>query len=420
MSLQLPLSLREGWGEVASNFHYFYNSFLILLVMKSFLTWTPFVLLTLYTLFIIIAPPIVEKQKNLVSSPPPYSVSAEAQALYDQLDFVGDLHCDALLWDRQLHKKYDYGHVDFPRMQESNVAFQAFTIVTKSPQGQNFNQNSGESMDMITPLVIGQGQRPSTWFSLVNRATYQCMKLKKYAKKSGNECIVITSKADFQTLLEKRKVDRNIIGGMLGVEGAHCLEGDIENVEEIYTAGVRMMGPAHFFDNEVGGSAHGIEKGGLSPFGFEVLKKMQENNMIMDIAHSSEAVIQDIFANYTGPILTSHTGVDATYPSLRNLSDKELRQLADRDGLVGIAFFPGAVGDGGVPAIIRAMKHVKDLIGVDYVALGSDFDGSVQTPFDVTGLPLLVEEMLKQGFTHAEIEAVMGGNLKRFLLKYLP
>ncbi len=388
--------------------------------MKRLLKIVILIILVCYWLFTIIAPPIVEKQKNRVSTPPPYIASQKAHDLVQSFEFIGDLHCDALLWDRKLYKRADYGHVDFIRMQESNVAFQAFTIVSKSPADQNFSSNSADATDRITQLSIGQGQPPNTWFSLMGRTLYQCKKLHKFAKRYDPECIVVKSREDFEYLLSQRKKDKNVLGGMLGVEGAHCLEGKIKNLDKIFDAGVRMLGPAHFFDNELGGSAHGVHKGALSPFGLEVLKKAEQKGMIIDIAHSSEAVIQDIFANYDGPILTSHTGVDGTYPSLRNLSDKELRQLASKGGLVGIGFFEGAVGPGGIPAIVKAMLHVKKTIGVDYIALGSDFDGSVITPFDITGLPLLADEMLKQGFAESEIEAIFGGNLKRFLLLHLP
>ncbi len=386
--------------------------------MKKLLYFFVF-LVIVYFLFTWIAPPIVEKGRNQFTIKPPYKVSQQAQQIFSDLEFVADLHCDALLWNRDLTKRSDYGHVDFPRMQEGNVAFQAFTIVTKSPQGQNFDNNSGDGMDMITALSIGQGQHPKTWFSLFNRAMYQCSKLMKFAKNFDDKFIVVRTKADFQKLLDKRAQDKSYIGGLLGVEGGHCLEGKIENLDKLYNAGVRMLGPAHFFDNEMGGSAHGVEKGALTDFGKQVLKKMQTKGMIMDIAHSSEKAIDDILRLYNGPILSSHTGVKGTKKGFRNLSDKHLRAIAQRDGLVGIGYFPGAIGEGGIKAIVKAMKYTKGIIGTNNIALGSDFDGSVTTPFDTTGLPLLVEEMMIQGFTPEEIKSIFGENLKRFLLKNL-
>jgi len=99
-------------------------------------------------------------------------------------------------------------------------------------------------------------------------------------------------------------------------------------------------------------------------------------------------------------------------PSLRNLSYWELLDIKKRNGIVGIGNFPRVIGDNGIVGIVEAMIYTKNLIGIDHVALGSDFDGSVATPLDNNGLPLLVEEMMKQGFTNDEIRAIMGENLK--------
>lgn len=387
--------------------------------MKGIL-YTILALFVLYWLFTLIAPSFVEKGMNKTTLTKPYNISQQAKELLESLDFVSDLHSDALLWDRDLTKGSDQGHVDFKRMQEGNSALQAFTIVTKSPKGQNFQENSADAPDNITLLSIGQGQPVSTWFSLMNRALYQCKKLHKAARRFNDEFVVVKSKSDFQELLTRRKTNRNVIGGFLGIEGGHCLEGDIHNLERLYDAGVRMLGPAHFFDNEMGGSAHGIKQGGLTPFGKDVLKEMEQRSMFLDVAHSSEAVMDDALAMFSGPILTSHTGVKGTYDSPRNLSDKHLRAIAERNGIIGIAFFPGATGTNTIAGIVKAMRYTVDLIGIDHVALGSDFDGSVTTPFDISGLGLLIDEMLKQGFTNKEISAILGENVKRFLMEYLP
>ncbi len=377
------------------------------------------VLFLLYFIVTLIVPAKIDGSKNKVVPPTNYTVSQEAIDLYNSLEFIGDLHCDALLWNRNLVKENEHGHFDFPRMQKGKVGFQAFTIVTKSPKGKNVDSNSADAPDQITMLSIVQGQSTGTWFSLANRALYQIEKLHDFEAKYDKFSIV-KSKADFTALLQKRKSDPSYIGGLLGVEGGHCLEGDIENFHKLYDNGLRMFAPAHFFDNELGGSAHGLKKEGLTQFGFEVLREMEKRHMILDLAHASEKVVDDVLANYNGPILTSHTGVDGTLDSNRNLSDKHLKGIAAKGGLVGIGFFPSAIGENGVASIVEAFKYTKDLIGVEYVALGSDFDGTVIIPFDVAGLPTLVEEMLRQGFTHDEIKAIMGENLKRFLLEHLP
>ncbi len=388
-------------------------------MIKKSIMYFILILVILYFAFTIIAPPIVNKSKNKTLLSKPYQISASAQKLLASMDFVADLHCDALLWNRDLTKKSDYGHVDFPRMNEGNIALQAFTLVTKSPKGQNFQENSADAFDNITPLSIGQRQPISTWFSLVNRAIYQCEKLHKFAADYEHPFIIIKNKEDFQNLLNLRAKDRNVMGGFLGIEGGHCLAGKIDNFQKVYDAGVRMLGPAHFFDNEMGGSAHGVKRGGLTKFGFEVLQKMEEKSMIVDIAHSSVSVIDEILKNYEGPILSSHTGVQGFYNSPRNLADRHLYAIAARDGLVGIGFFSGAVKEAKLENIVKTIRYTADLIGIQHVALGSDFDGSVTTPFDCSGFGLIVDEMMKQGFSEGEIRAVLGENVKRFMLKHL-
>ncbi|MEQ8810286.1 MAG: hypothetical protein RIE59_14545 [Imperialibacter sp.] len=118
-------------------------------IVKLFVLVAAVVLITGYVLFRLIAPSVVDRKMNTITLAPPYKVSAAASDLYSDLDFVADLHCDALLWDRDLTEKHSYGHVDFPRMQEANVALQAFTIVTKTPKNMNFDAN-GSDTDNIT------------------------------------------------------------------------------------------------------------------------------------------------------------------------------------------------------------------------------------------------------------------------------
>lgn len=376
----------------------------------------------IYWVITLIAPGIIDDKFNPVIDRGPYTVSYEAKELFESLDFVGDLHCDALLWDRNLLKRNDHGQVDFPRMLEGNVSIQAFTIVTKSPKGQNMELNTGET-DNITSLVIAQGRGVDSWFSLYERAIDQCEALHHFAKKSDGKFRVIHSKRELQEYIDVRSnssFDEFYAAGYLGVEGGHCLEGKLENVDGLWNAGVRMMGPTHFFDNELGGSAHGVSGEGLTDFGKQVVKRMNELGMIIDVAHSSEAIIDDVLAMSTKPVLTSHTGVKGMLNSQRNLSDDHLRGIAETGGLIGVAFFPEAIGDPSAENIVKTMKYVKDLVGFEHVALGSDYDGSVKTQFDCTGFPLLVEEMLKQGFSEEEIRGIMGGNLKQFLLENLP
>lgn len=373
-------------------------------------------LLLIYYLATLIVPKIVDKSHNIIRVSAPYPISDQAQKIYYALDFVADMHCDALLWKRNLLNDNDFGQVDIPKLLKANVGLQAFTIVTKSPKGQNFDKNTGES-DNITSLYLVQG-RPTN--SLTKRAIYQGESLFEFAKRSDSKFRVITSSTEFEKYLSDRKLNKNITAGFLGVEGAHALDGKLENIQVLFDYGVRMMSPTHFFDNKLGGSAHGISEAGLTAFGKEVIKKMGTLDMIIDIAHASPKIIDDILEITNSPIVSSHTGVKGTCDNVRNLSDKHIKAIANSGGLISIAMFEQAVCGIDAAATAKAIKYTSDLVGAEYVALGSDFDGSVTTPFDITGLPLIVDELLKLNFTENEIKMIMGANVKRFLLKNLP
>jgi membrane dipeptidase len=384
--------------------------------VKLFVLVAAVVLITGYVLFRLIAPSVVDRKMNTIVLDPPYKVSEAASDFYSDLDFVADLHCDALLWDRDLTDGHSYGHVDFPRMRVANMALQAFTIVTKTPKNMNFEAN-GSDTDNITLLSLAQG-RPV--LSLLKRALVQAGYLHSLASNPNESFRVIESRADLTKFVEDREHTKSLSAGFLGIEGAHALEGELANVDRLFEAGVRMIGPVHFFDNELGGSAHGIKKGGLTVFGQKALKRMEELGIIIDLSHAAPALIDDILAMATRPLIVSHTGVKGTCDNVRNLSDEHLKKIAKGGGLVGIAMFEQAVCGSDALATARAIKYTADLIGVEHVALGSDFDGAVKTHFDVTGLPLIVHELIDLGMSKEDIALVMGGNVKQFLLKNLP
>jgi microsomal dipeptidase-like Zn-dependent dipeptidase len=151
----------------------------------------------------------------------------------------------------------------------------------------------------------------------------------------------------------------------------------------------------------------------------KVIDRMNELGIIIDLSHLSAKMIDDVLSRTNSPVLVSHTGVNGTYDSPRNLSDDQLKKIAANGGLIGITFFKGAIPEVGVKGIVDAMKYVRDFVGAQHVALGSDYDGDVTAPFDITGFPLIVEEMLLQDFSENEIRAIMGENVKKFLLKNL-
>lgn len=209
-------------------------------------------------------------------------------------------------------------------MIEANMALQAFTIVSKTPKNMNFEHNDDKT-DNITTLMLATGRPPATWFSLKERALQQCKELYNFSNASQGRLRVITNQKELTTYIKDRKNNKNKTAGYLGVEGMQVLEGDISNEQVMYDAGIRMMAPTHFFDNKLGGSAHGMKKGGLTDFGAEIIKEMERLHMIVDLAHASPALTSDIIKIATRPLLVSHIGVKGTCDNIRNLSDVHIK-----------------------------------------------------------------------------------------------
>ena len=365
--------------------------------------------------FFAFAPGILERQMNPVTTPEGgWPVSAQAQALHDRL-IIGDWHSDALLWDRNLLKRADRGHTDIPRLQDGNVAVQVFTTVTKSPSGLNYGHNSADAPDNITKLVMGQLRPIRTWSSLKERALDQAARLHAMADRDPQDLRLILTRNDLQTLLDARASGAKTVGAILGTEGGHPLEGQIANLQTLYDAGFRLMGLTHFFDNDQAGSMQGEKKGGLTPKGREAIARMESLGMVVDIAHSSHQAVAEILAAATRPVVSSHGGVQATCKVNRNLSDDQIRAVAATGGLIGIGYWDAAVCDTSPASIAKAMKHVRDLVGIQHVALGSDYDGATTVRFDTSKLVQVTQALIDAGFTDDEIRAAMGGNAIRVL-----
>ena len=201
----------------------------------------------------------------------------------------------------------------------------------------------------------------------------------------------------------------------MSVEGLHNLEGRIENLDVLYAAGFRMAGLTHFFDNEVAGSMHGIAKGGLTELGRQVVPRMEALGMIVDVAHASHATVAEVLAMAKRPVVSSHGGVQATCKVNRNLTDDEIRGIAKTGGVVGIGFWDGAICSTRPEAAAKAIAYVRDLVGIDHVGLGSDFDGSTTTGFDASQIVAVTQALLDAGFSEDDIRKVMGGNVLRVI-----
>jgi membrane dipeptidase len=365
-----------------------------------------------------LGPGVVEGRINRVTPHAAYEPSAAVRAMHASL-VIADLHADTLLWARDPLARSDRGHVDVPRLGEGNVALQVFSVVTQVPAGLNYEANVGDS-DRITLLALLQRWPIATWNDLFQRAKYQAGRLHDAERRAPEALRVIESAEDLRRTLAERKAGSRIVGGLLATEGSHALSGRIANVKALYDAGFRMMSLHHFFDNELGGSLHGVGKGGLTDFGRAAVRAMLDQGVIIDVAHSSPAVVDEVLAMTRVPLVVSHTGVKGICDTPRNLEDAQMRRIAERGGLIGIGYWDGAVCDTRPAGVVAAIRYAVDLAGVNHVALGSDYDGGTTVRFDTSELAVLTGAMIEAGFSDEEIRRVMGGNAVEFFLARLP
>ncbi len=360
-----------------------------------------------------VLPQRFDAKTNAVLAHEPYAVSEAAHALHESIP-VADLHADTLLWKRNPAKRQSRGQTDLVRLREGGVALQVFTAVTKTPNDMNIEENSAEG-DALTLLMVAQAWPPRTWFSIYERAAYQAQRLAKLERDAPGEFVFIKSAGDLQRALNEQK-----LAGVYGIEGAHPLEGKLENLDKLYDQGLRVMGLQHFFDNELGGSLHGQSGDGLTEFGKQAVDAAIAKGMIIDVAHSSEAVVRDVLARTSKPVIVSHTGFKGHCDTARNIPDDLMQEIADHGGLIGAGYWQEAACATTPAGIAAQIIYGISLVGAEHVALGSDYDGAVTTGFDTSELAAITQALMDAGLGEASIRAVMGENAVRFFLDNLP
>ncbi len=360
----------------------------------------------------------VEARMNPVTPGPWPAPSERALALHAALR-IADLHADSLLFGRDLLRRSSVGHVDVPRMQAGNLALEVFSMPTKTPKHMNYEHNTDETDDVIA-LALAKRWPRATWRSLTARALHFAARAERFAARSDGALRIIRTRGDLAAFLAERAERPSLTAAVLSIEGAHALDDDPANVDVVFDAGVRMISPTHFFDTAFGGSAHGMEQGGLTAKGREMISRMEARGMVLDLAHASAATIDDALSMATRPVVASHTGVKGVCDNSRNLSDEHLTGIAATGGVVGIGFWDVATGGREPEWIARSVGYAVERIGPEHVGLGSDWDGAVEVPFDAANLAILTDQLLRVGLDEASIRLVMGENALRVLAEALP
>jgi len=220
---------------------------------------------------------------------------------------------------------------------------------------------------------------------------------------------------DMKRILEEKKMC-----GLIGIEGGTAIENDLDNINEFYELGVRYIGLTWNNSNNIGTSARdeykkGLE-GGLTEFGFEVVKRMDEVGMLIDVSHLGEGTFWDVIETTKNPIIASHSNCYSIHPHYRNLTDGQIKAIADGGGVINVNFHNGFLGAATVDKIVDHIDYIKELVGVDYIGIGSDFDGGINPPvdlYDATQYPEITRELVERGYTEEEIRKILGLNFIR-------
>ena len=325
--------------------------------------------------------------------------SVEARALHAEHPAI-DLHADSLMWSRWIG--YDigarhapffpaaafFGHVDVPRLEDGGIGAQFFGLVSLPFAKRGHVRAIDEQIDALEAHIAAQG---------------------------GRLCMVRSAE-------DVERVRREgMTGALLGIEGAHALDGDLDRVDHFARRGVRYLGLLHFSANEAGFPAYGAGRRdgeGLTSWGRELVERCEAASVIVDLAHINRRGFLDACAMAIRPLIVSHTGVTSAHAHWRNIDDDQIRAIANKGGVVGIIFCPRFLGGDSVEDVVRHLRHVIDVGGEDTPALGSDWDGMiVPTPdlCDAAHLPILTDAMLKAGFADGVIAKVLRGNALRVL-----
>jgi microsomal dipeptidase-like Zn-dependent dipeptidase len=350
----------------------------------------------------------MRRNANKTTLPLTLHAGAPTQQLHDSL-LVADMHCDLLLWNSDFNNGSSAGHVDLPKLLKGRFLIETFSVATTLPA--HFDPKNS---DRFPEYARRQGWPQWAYADPFNRALFMAGHLKYMASHSGGKFRIIYNSSDLKELVRLCRAGKEIVGALLSMEGAYPIGNDLSRIDLLYRTGFRMISPAHFYDSTLSGSTHTGSRKGLSALGIKALEAMERLGMIIDCSHLSPEAVDDLLRYATRPVVASHTGVRALKNIPRNLSDSQIRSITSKGGIIGAGFWPEAAGGNDLQAIVRTIRHIVTIGGVEHVALGTDFDGMVSVPVDASGMALLTEALMKDGFSDTEIRLIMGENLVRF------
>lgn len=243
-----------------------------------------------------------------------------------------------------------------------------------------------------------------------------------YKTYNPEEMYIIQNKND----IESPKLNKKI-GAILTIENGTAISGNLDNIEKLYNKAIRMMGIVWNEDNDLGCGALTQNDKGLTSLGIQYVKELENRKIIIDVSHASEKTFWDTARNVSVPIVASHSCVKKLCNHPRNLSDEQIKHIAKTNGVIGICFcnsFLTKKQTANVEDIVNHIDYIANLVGIDYISFGSDFDGLEKENIldDVKGvkdLELITKSLEDKGYTTEDIDKITAQNFLRVVKSVL-
>lgn len=237
-----------------------------------------------------------------------------------------------------------------------------------------------------------------------------------------NEIIHITNVEDIKKVKQENK-----IGILLTIENGSAICGNLYRIKQLYDYGIRVMSITWNKDNELGCGAHTVNDKGLTNLGIKYVQQLNKNNIIIDVSHTSKKTFEDVIKYSNKPIIATHSCAYSICQHPRNLSDLQIKQIAQSGGIIGVCYYSDFLNNNGIANsddIVKHIVYIVNLVGIDYVGLGSDFDGMDKNklPTDIKNIEdikLIKQKLIKRRFNSVQINKILGENWERFLLNNL-
>ncbi len=306
---------------------------------------------------------------------------------------VFDGHCDTILrimnYKDSLINRKPTGHLDIPRLNEGGINVQVFAVFIEDIYKQN---NSLKRTLQLIDCFLNE------------------------VEKNQEKISLITNYHQIKETNKKKK-----IAAILSIEGGEALEGDLGILRVLHKLGVRLLTLTWNQRNQIADGVNESQTGsGLTKFGLKVIDEMNRLGMLIDVSHLSETGFWDVIEKSKVPIVASHSNCYALCPHPRNLKDDQIKALAGKRGVIGVTFVPNFLTlekrKTTVEDVVKHIDYLVEKIGVDYIGLGSDFDGTEVLPFGLEGaekIPNITIELVKRGYKERDIKKILGENFLR-------